>query len=419
MKRLTLSLFALLVLFGMYSCQKDDKVSTPDNPNPAGEVTQVGTPDGTPLAQKTIGATGGTLSSTDGRLKITVPAGAFTADQQVTIQSISNFNPLAINEAYRITPHNVEFAKPVTIEFSYTEEEIINTIPEALGIAYQDDRGIWMAQGGTELDKANKKIRVITNHFSDWSLFESVFLSTSATVVPVNGTAQLEVYTTEDLLVPLVPGQQIAMGKKISMAAKYVKEWKLAGAGNLQSNGPKATYKAPGTVPNVNPVTVSVKLDLKQRGTFLLVKNIEVQNDDGEIEVRVAGGAWVKKTASLAVKMGEGYYAIADSDGDTQGSYVVVRWTGGTGTHPFKSPYVNIGTHAHYLVTNGENYTCSYVTGDGRMVASGGGVTITSMGDDDGFIKGTFDISPAGFGPQLMNTIRVEGKFRVKKGWQD
>jgi hypothetical protein len=416
MKRLTLSLFALLLLFGMYSCQKEDKVSTPDNPNPAGEVTQVGTaPNGTPMAHKTIGPAGGTLSSVDGRMKLTVPAGAFTENQEVMIQAISNFNPLAINEAYRITPHNVEFAKPVIIEFSYTEEEIVNTIPEALGIAYQDSRGIWMAQGGTELDKTNKKIRVTTNHFSDWSLFESVFLSTSATVVPVNGTAQLEVYTTEDLLVPLVPGQQIAMGKKISMAAKYVKEWKLSGAGNLQSNGPKATYKAPAVVPNVNPVAVSVKLDLKQRGTFILVKNIEVQNDDGEIEVRVAGGTWVKKTASPAVRMGTGY-AIADSDGDTQGSYVLIQWIGETGTHPFRNPLSTSGTYTHYLVTNGENYTCSYISGE-ELIASGGGVTITSMGDDDGFIKGTFDISPAGYGPQLKNTIRVEGKFRVRKGW--
>ncbi|MGZ5246903.1 MAG: hypothetical protein ACXWV5_07665, partial [Flavitalea sp.] len=230
MKKLTLTLMAFLVLFGMYACQKEDKGTTPpDNPNPAGEVTQVGTaPNGTPMAHKTIGAAGGTLSSIDGRLKLTVPAGAFTENEEVMIQSISNFNPLAINQAYRITPHNVEFTKPVTIEFSYTEEEIVNTIPEALGIAYQDARGIWMAQGGTELDKPNKKIRVTTNHFSDWSLFESIYLSTSASVLPVNGVAQLEVYTTEDLLIPLVPGQQIAMGKKISMAASYVKEWKLA-----------------------------------------------------------------------------------------------------------------------------------------------------------------------------------------------
>jgi hypothetical protein len=39
------------------------------------------------------------------------------------------------------------------------------------------------------------------------------------------------------------------------------------------------------------------------------------------------------------------------------------------------------------------------------------------MGDDDGFIKGTFIMQPAGYGDNLMLTTTVEGKFRVRKGW--
>lgn len=420
MQRMTVALWALLLVAGMASCKKEDSiVDTPQNPTPVGEATAVGTPDSKPLVQQSIGTAGGAIESSDGRLKITVPAGALASDQTVSIQSISNHNPLAVGVAYRLQPHNITFSKPITIEFNYTDAEVKNTLPEALGIAYQDEAGIWQAQGGAALNKTNQTVKVTTTHFSDWSLFESFYMIASGTVVPVNGTVQLEVFTTEDLLVPLTPGQQVPMGKKVSMAASHIKEWKLAGAGKLQANGPNATYKAPSTVPgSPNPVAVSVKLDLKQRGTFLLVRHIQVANDDGEIEVRVAGGGWLKKTASAAVRMPDGTYAIADSDGDTEGSYILINWEGGIGTHAYRAPLSNFGTYVHYLRDGGNNYTCRYVSGSNELVKSGGGVTITSMGDEDGFIKGTFTMEPAGYGDDLRQTINIEGKFRVRKGWQ-
>ena len=411
-------LFATL----LFSCQKNNtttEVPEQPTPNPVGIVTPVGTPDSEPASQKTIGPEGGTLSSTDGRINVTVPAGAVASSQTFSIQSISNHNPLGEGAAYRLLPHGVSFSKPVTIEFEYSDEAVKNTLPEALGIAYQDEAGIWQAQGGVVLNKSAKTVKVTTTHFSDWSLFKEFFLYSSGTVAPVNGTVQLEVFTAEDLLVPLVPGKQVPIGKKVSMAAKHVKEWKLAGAGNLQSSGPNATYKAPATVPNApNPVAVSVSLDLKQRGQFLLVQHIQITADDGEIEIRVAGSGWLKKTASPAVRRPDGTYAIADSDGDTEGSYILITWVNGVGTHPFKSPYANSGTHVHYLRDAGNNYTCSYITASDEFVASGGGVTITSMGEDDGFIKGTFQITPAGYGDNLKQTVNIEGKFRVRKGWQ-
>lgn len=405
----------------LFSCKKGESGTTggPITTPPVGVPTAVGTPDDEPATEATIGTSGGKLTSSDGRLKISIPSGALSANQTVSIQSIANHNPLAVGQAYRLQPHGVTFSKPVTIEFAYTDADVQNTLPEALGIAYQDDKGVWQAQGGAVLNKTAKTVKITTTHFSDWSLFESFYMISSATVVPVNGTAQLEVFTTEDLLVPLVPGEQVPMGKKVSMAASHIKEWKLAGAGNLQSSGPNATYKAPPTVPGApNPVAVSVKLDLKQRGTFLMVRHIEVADDDGEIEIRVAGGGWLKKTASRAVRMPDGTYAIADSDGDTEGSYILINWEGGIGTHPYRLPLSNFGTYVHYLRDGGNNYTCRYIDASDNLVRSGGGVTITSMGEEDGFIKGTFTIEPAGYGDFLKQTANIDGKFRVRKGWQ-
>ncbi|MCS3801642.1 hypothetical protein [Niastella sp. OAS944] len=416
LQRISVALWACVFTCLLFSCKKDN--DTPEDPvyNREGVATPVGTVDGT-ATQKTIGAEGGALTSTDGRIKLTIPAGAVSSAQQFSIQPISNQNPLAVGKAYRLEPHNVTFSKPVTLEFTYTEEDLNNTIPEALGIAYQDDKGVWQAQGSVTTDLANRKVKVATTHFSDWSLFESFYLISSASTLPTNGTADLEVFTTEDILEPLVPGQQVPMGKKISVATTNIKEWKLAGAGNLQPNGAKAVYKAPATVPAINPVAISVSLDFNKRGKYLLVKHINITGDDGEIEVRVAGGAWVKQPASPAVKMGPDNIAMADSDGDENGWYVLIRFVGGVGTHPFKDPTAIWGTHVHYHITGGNNYTCAYIKADGEFVASGGGVTITSMGDDDGFIKGTFLIQPAGYGDNLRQTATVEGKFRVRKSW--
>lgn len=411
-------LLVVFLLVSIFSCKKNANDGPGNTPKPVGVPTQVGVPDADMLVQEIIGAGGGDISSIDGRLKVIIPAGALAGDEEISVQTISNFNPLALGQAYRIEPHDVEFAKPITIEFEYSDEEIINTIPEALAIAYQDSNRVWQVRGGVAVDKNTKRVTVTTNHFSDWSLIESFHLMSSGTMVHVNGTVDLEVYTTEDLVIPLEPTDEIPMGNKISMTASYIKEWKLAGAGNLTSNTAKAKYTAPANVPsNPNPVAVSVNIDLKKRGKYLLVKHIEVVEDNGEIEVRVAGGAWVKKITSPAVKLSEGYYIIADADGDTQGSYVTVMWMGEEGLHAYKHPDSPTGTHVQYLVTNGDNYTCAYRPNPDGLVASGGGVTITSMGDDDGFIKGTFMVAPAGHGFDLRNATNVEGKFRVRKSW--
>lgn len=418
MKRISAALLTGFFMLTLFSCKKDG-VNDPVQPapsDPTGEVTPVGTPEADPAISKTIGAAGGSIVSNDGRIKIIIPAGALTSDQQISIQSISNHNPLGLKQAFRLMPHNVQFNKAVSVQFRYNDDDVAHTIPEALGVAYQDSKGIWQARGGMVLDKTNKTVTVITTHFSDWSLFESISLFIKQPVVPVNGTTELEVFTTDDLLVPLDAGKEVPIGKKQPVAAKYVQEWKLNGAGVLSSNGALANYKAPANIPANNPVTVTIKLDLKQRGLFLLVGAIEITNDDGEIEIRVAGSGWLKKTASGATKFSDGSFSVADSDGDVTGSYVFIRWVGGVGFHPYKDPEALKGTHMQYLVTGVNNYTCAYVSGD-KLVASGGGVTITSMGEDDGFIKGTFTVDPAGCGDKLLQTTSIEGKFRVKKYW--
>lgn len=129
------ALWATAFLFS--ACKKENAGT--DSSYSGGVPTPVGTPDGSAKVQKTIGTDGGTLTSSDGQIKLTIPAGALPSPQEVSIQAISNQNPLAVKKAYRLLPHGVAFAKPVTIVFSYSNDDVQNSLPEALGIAYQDD----------------------------------------------------------------------------------------------------------------------------------------------------------------------------------------------------------------------------------------------------------------------------------------
>ena len=412
-------LFAMLAVFAFFSCSKNpDTGDGNPPPPPVGVVTAIGQSLGEPVASKTIGAAGGNLLSKDGRLRIEVPAGALTSDQEVRIEAISDENPMGSPKAYRLGPHGVAFQKPVTLTFFYQEEDYQHSAPEALAIATQDANRIWQIQGGAQLNKAEKTLSITTTHFSDWSFFETFRLEPVNKVVSVNSTVTLQVTSIADFFVPITSGQQVPVGEPVNPTAEFIKKWTLTGAGNLQAQGASATYKAPATVPgSPNPVVISVEVDLKRRGKYVVLAYITIQNDDGEIEVSVAGGPWRKKLASPAVKFADNIYGFGDSDGDDEGSYVFVMWEGGTGTHAFKQPQTPLGTHAQFQITGGLSYAPYFVTAAEELQVSGGGVTISSMGEDDGYIKGTFEAAQAGISPDLKQTTSISGKFRVKKGW--
>ena len=105
-----LAFLALLVLstVGVIGCSDDDGGTSP-------------TPGPTSTAD--IGPAGGTVSSTDGELELTVPAGALASTQTLTIESIdpgslpSAFDGMAIEAAYDIGPAGLTFSTPVQLEF--------------------------------------------------------------------------------------------------------------------------------------------------------------------------------------------------------------------------------------------------------------------------------------------------------------
>lgn len=79
----------------------------------------VETPVGEP-ASATVGAAGGTLTSTDGRLTLTIPPGALSADAAIEIQEIEWEG----GRAWSLRPDGLAFATPVTATITLSEEEV-------------------------------------------------------------------------------------------------------------------------------------------------------------------------------------------------------------------------------------------------------------------------------------------------------
>jgi len=320
---------------------------------------------------------------------------------------------MGLRSGYRITPHGVTFTKEVTITFPYTDDDLANTIPEALGIAFQDSTGIWQEIINPVLDKTNKTVSVKTTHFSDWTFFETFKIVSNKRTLAIKEVAQLELWFDANVLATPKNNTR-PIGKLEYVGSKFVKNWSLTGAGTLKGNGAKATYTAPATVPtSQNPVTITANIDLGVKGTYLVITTIRITGE-GEILVRVNGGAWKTYDPSPSVRFTDGYYSIANGDGGDE--HIFLRWPGGKGFFPYRQPTEVVGTHAQYQIGTTVAYTCSYIQ-DNELKASPGGITITELGQKGGYFEGTFVVEKAGYGEMLKQTAKLEGKFRVKRTW--
>jgi hypothetical protein len=134
-----------------------------------------------------IGAEGGMLSSPDGRLTVTIPAGAVAEPTTFSIQPISNFAHGNIGMGYRLAPEGLVLTKPTTLTFTYADADLLGTAPTMLGAASQSADGLWRWSGGT-IDTVAHTISVPVSHFSDWSLVSNFRLSYIASNVPLAGT---------------------------------------------------------------------------------------------------------------------------------------------------------------------------------------------------------------------------------------
>ncbi|WP_144051854.1 hypothetical protein [Fibrisoma limi] len=278
-----------LLLGGLNGCKPDQTEVDPskpntEQPNPTGEVTEVGQPDGVVIS-KTIGPEGGTLSTADGRIRLTLPAGAIDKATTISIQPITNHTPNGVGQSYRFMPDGLQFKKPATLTFHHTESDVEDSAPSALGVAYQRTNKIWYAVPGKQVDTQKREVSVAMPHFSDWSLFEQFHLTGSGSFLDLGESMTLEVVE----IAPLTGnGEEPLISKTTGGQANDGLKWALIGEGTLKPDKHAATYTAPRTLPKQNPVTISVEMTFANSPVKLILVR-EVYIGRGYIKLNFLG----------------------------------------------------------------------------------------------------------------------------------
>jgi hypothetical protein len=166
----------LLILVLVCSCQKSTTSGNSTTTNPGGNtaaITSVGTPTGSAVT-KTIGASGGTITSADGRLELVIPSGSLSSDVSITIQPVTNQCPGAVGVAYDLLPNGTKFSTPATLKFHYTSDDVNGTDPYLFNFAFQDTSHSWDLNSEKDVDTAGKTISFNISHFTPYAPMASV-----------------------------------------------------------------------------------------------------------------------------------------------------------------------------------------------------------------------------------------------------
>ncbi|MEO6287617.1 MAG: hypothetical protein ABIN80_16425 [Dyadobacter sp.] len=404
-------LVGLALTFLIASCDsKNESVRPEPDGTPAvvtGAVTPVGISEGTAITAN-IGPAGGTIQSADERIRITIPAGALATEQTISVQPLSNQCPAGTGQAFRLLPHGQVFGKPVTVTFNYNETDVNGSIPEALRIAYQNDKGIWQYPSAKSLDTTARSVRVESTHFSDWALFQTMYISPGNSFLNPGGNLFLVAFQTpqsekvgDDFFVPL-PSR---------IPSKHIEKWTLRGGGVLKPNQNQADYHAPSSIPAINPAAVTVFLNETVKIDGVLFKDIRlvcnIFTAPEGLSVQLDGGAW--RTYAGGASITGAQNVIQGMDGKESASLL---WNGApTGIfHWTKGIAVAFNLNKGKLI-----YQHLYGK---NLAVSGGSLTVDCS--DKAWVVGSFTVQPAGWidtapNPLKIGETAVNGVFRVKR----
>lgn len=417
MKKLNVYLLGALCALSILACKKDKvKVVDQESSEVVALVRPKGVPTGTVVTRR-IGPAGGILSSSECGLTIHVPPGALKAETTIGIEPITRTNIAGAGKSFRLSPHDVQFEKPVWLTYAFSMEADSMAMMETFGFSYQMANGVWKFVGASSYDIQGGAVTFQTTHFSDWSMMNRVSLSPlHASLEP--GDKQVVkalIYTQskyEDLLVPLTgdgtPEPGYPVGTPVPLPAKYIKSWDLTGPGKIiSSNGSTITYQAPATVNGFTNATVSLSLKAPVPGTFMLLSDIEIMGD-GWAELTVGGSSYTKFPVTPAVKSGQ-RYLLSNPEAEGGGQFLLT-WNGGVGSYAYD--LTATGNKFHFLIGNG-GYSSAYADRlQAAVVPSGGSINITKM--DNKWVEGNFTVSNAGIGPLLVQTTHVNGRFKAR-----
>jgi len=287
-KLILLTGFLLLIA----ACKKEDDPQAPDNaeaePTPVGEILDY------PVTQN-IGPDGGTITSTDGKITMIFPAGALSSNTEISLQSITNYAPGGVGNAFRIGPGGTVLNSAVTLKYNYSDAEIAGSLPMFLKVAFQDTNQIWYDVKSYTVDTVNKSISVTTTklftysssgkekrssanrNFLDHATFLDLYITPRNAELRIKESKEFHVYAIEYHSADEGSGDEDALPSLPTpheVGQNTVRNWSANGVingdpqyGTIVANGTSSLYKAPDTKPSPakNPVQLTAEIRLWYR----------------------------------------------------------------------------------------------------------------------------------------------------------
>jgi hypothetical protein len=398
LNRSFLLLFSLLILV---SCVKNPvaNVTTPpgggDDPP---EITGSGSPNGNPVT-KTIGASGGSVVSDDGKFTVTIPAGALSSSLDITIQPITNEAPGGIAGGYELLPSGTKFSIPVTLTYHYAADDINGSSPYFTYIATQDSTGQWTEDVlNRDLDTVANTVSITTPHFSSYVLASSVHFEFGQTQFKDGESNFIQVWqtlTTKDMTLiedadgDLLP--HLPIHKKQQVPNAQVGHWSIddmgpttAEVGVISGTGSNVTYTAPDNIDKNQTVKISAEVT----GSFVAYVKKKKITFDKLILVGSVDLILDKMSFSVKIEYQQSGTNTCFIDNFTDGATLQVDIAKGVVTVPSDKIQNQNGSASPSSGPDdgGDGDVCTFKPGDVGMVniISGAGTPIATYGTGPG-----------------------------------
>jgi hypothetical protein len=393
-------------------------------------ITEVGQSIGPPTT-KTIGPAGGTLISTDGRLTLTIPAGALSAETALTVEPVENTAPNGVGWGYHFGPEGTRFAKPASWTYRYQPGEFNGVGPVAIAVQ-QADRS-WVLTQGARQDTDNRTITTQIRHFSWWSLVTQYRLVPEADTMLLNSKKQFNVQYTdylggfpkfeadhEDLLTPL--GRVLSAGQSVikSITLNGQKSGGDAGSFQIMPGVDKTLieYTSPDKQPARNPVALTVELQLPGKGQFMLISNIFIKPPitfqvEGREFKKIYGGASMMNSPQVG-KWLQFIIHEQDSPNDKQHNITVSVKNPTVGGFPFSE---QVEVAAIFPSQKHTGYVHSWIETDDSRQYANGKVVITNIDRKNKLLEGSISGSlvyhnqPTPTYPRIHDIARFSATF--------
>ncbi|WP_266368719.1 hypothetical protein [Tellurirhabdus rosea] len=440
--------FLAAALMLIVSCKPGVDTVTPETPVPTptqpGAVTEAGRPVG-PSVTQVIGPAGGTVTSADGKLQLTIPAGALAKETPVSIQAVENKAPNGSGTAYTFGQGEITVSEPLILTYQYRQNEFSGAGKNNVGLARQNSGGVWGLNQLAVVDPVKRtltaRVRRVSQDAIAWierykmtpETDTLVYLQERNLTIMYQSGGFDDVREIDgkpsnyDLFLPL--GSATEAG--ISVIRHYGINGDQLGVnndGNLallkdQASNPNARallrYQAPNRAPRTNPVAVHVELEHGGKEKLLLVSNLVVRNP---VWFGVNGVVVEPVTAAAAVTP-TGLTVMLTQDGPVSGRSHLSLFVRAPKTARFSFNQHDAIAQLSY-VQGGRSTTYSSAYDDEKKVTHfmDGEINLLdfdrSKGLVQGLVRGTLVYKKPNRHDDgyTLETVNVSGEFKCKFG---